>query len=131
MTWETFFLENHTQNMVQKSFPESFLKNQNWAYFWTKNLKSYTVCFYCEPSWGLLINIKTKLNTICSYPIESFFKKQKEIWNQYPCLILRMIFEEKYFSYYIPLTDQISLSGCLYFVRYWTRTYAYQEVTSC
>ena len=28
-----------------------------------------------------------------------------------------MIFEEKYFSYYILLTDQLSFSGCLYFVR--------------
>ena len=30
-----------------------------------------------------------------------------------------MIFEEKYFSCYILLPDQILLSGCLYFVRYW------------
>ena len=28
--------------------------------------------------------------------------------------ILRMIFQEKYFSNYIPLTDQISLSDCLF-----------------
>ena len=31
-------------------------------------------------------------------------------------LFLCMIFEKKYFSCYIPLPDQISLSGCLYFV---------------
>ena len=36
-----------------------------------------------------------------------------------PCLISGMIFEEKYFSGYILLIDQISLSGCLYFMRYW------------
>ena len=35
------------------------------------------------------------------------------------CLISCMIFEEKYFSGYIILTDSILLSGCLYFVRYW------------
>ena len=29
------------------------------------------------------------------------------------------IFQEKCFSYYILLTDQISLSDCLYFSRYW------------
>ena len=29
-----------------------------------------------------------------------------------------MIFEEKYFSHYIPLTDQISLSDCQYILRY-------------
>ena len=28
-------------------------------------------------------------------------------------------FQEKYFSCYILLTDQISLPGCLCFVRYW------------
>ena len=30
-----------------------------------------------------------------------------------------IIFQEKYFSCCILLTDQISLSGCLYFLRYW------------
>ena len=30
-----------------------------------------------------------------------------------------MIFEEKYFSWYILSTDHVSLSGCLYFMRYW------------
>ena len=30
-----------------------------------------------------------------------------------------MIFEEKYFSCYILLTNQISLSGFFYFVKYW------------
>ena len=33
---------------------------------------------------------------------------------------LSMIFEEKYFSRYILLPYQISLSGCPYFLRYWT-----------
>ena len=40
MTWETFFLKNHTQNVVKKLFPDSFLKNQNWAYLWIDSLKS-------------------------------------------------------------------------------------------
>ena len=30
-----------------------------------------------------------------------------------------MIFEEKYFSSYILLTDKISLPDCFYFLRYW------------
>ena len=33
--------------------------------------------------------------------------------------IFCLSFEEKYFPCYILLTDQIPLSGCLYFVRYW------------
>ena len=44
-----FFLKNHTQNVAEKLFPESFLKNQNWVYLWIDSLKFYTVCFYCMP----------------------------------------------------------------------------------
>ena len=28
MTWEIFFLKNHTQNLVEKLVPDPFLKNQ-------------------------------------------------------------------------------------------------------
>ena len=28
ITWETFFLKNHTQNVMEKLFPDTFLKNQ-------------------------------------------------------------------------------------------------------
>ena len=34
-----FSLKNHTQNVVEKLFPGSFLKNQNWAYLWINSLK--------------------------------------------------------------------------------------------
>ena len=27
LTWETFFLKNHKQNVVEKLVPDSFLKN--------------------------------------------------------------------------------------------------------
>ena len=54
------FLENHTK-MVEKLFPDIFLKNQNVAYLWINSLKLYTVCFYCIPSRGLSKYIKTKL----------------------------------------------------------------------
>ena len=45
ITWETFFLKHDTQNVVEKLVPETFLKNQNRAYFWIKSLKFYIVCF--------------------------------------------------------------------------------------
>ena len=51
--WEKFCLKNHTQNVVEKLFPDSFLKNQNWLYLWINSLKFYTVCFYCMISWVL------------------------------------------------------------------------------
>ena len=41
------------------------------------------------------------------------------LYSKFPCLIFSIIFEWKYFSCYILLIDQVSLSGCFYFVRYW------------
>ena len=77
------------------------------------------VCLYCIPSCGLSKYIEAKLQTKFFYLVENFFKKQKEVWNQCPCLIFFMIFEWKCLSCYILLTAQISLCGCLYLVRYW------------
>ena len=37
----------------------------------------HTVCFQCIPIWGLLKYTETKLQTICFYFIQHFFKKQK------------------------------------------------------
>ena len=41
------FLEKSYTDMLGKPVPDPFIKNQNWAYIWTKGLKFYTVCFYC------------------------------------------------------------------------------------
>ena len=57
------FLGNHTQNVVDNSFPDSFLKNQNWVYLWINSLKFYTVCSYCMPSWWVSKYIETKMQT--------------------------------------------------------------------
>ena len=66
--------------MVDKLFPELFLKNKNWAYLWINILKFYTVCFYCMRSWRLSKYIKAKLQTTCFYLIKSIFEKEKEVW---------------------------------------------------
>ena len=65
--WEIFFFKNHTQTVVEKLFPDTFLKIQNWAYLWINSLKGYTVCFYCMPSSGLSKYIETKLQITCFY----------------------------------------------------------------
>ena len=39
------FLKNHAQNVVEKLFPDLFLKNQK--YFWINSSNFYTVYFYC------------------------------------------------------------------------------------
>ena len=79
-------------------------------------------------------NIETKQQTACIYLIQSICIKQKEIWNQFPCLIFCMIFEEKYFCCYLLLTDQISFCNCRYFMRYWvicvSQLFVNQAVTS-
>ena len=54
---------------------------------------------------------------------EALFKKHKKVRNQSSYIILGMIFEEKYYSFYILLTDHSSLPACLYFVRYWAAMY--------
>ena len=64
---KNFFLKKHTQNILEKPFPDLFLKNWNWAYFWIISLKFYTVCFYCMPSWVLLKYIETNVQTSWSY----------------------------------------------------------------
>ena len=46
MTWETFFLKNHSQNLVENLFPDLFLKYQKWAYLWINCLKFYAVFFF-------------------------------------------------------------------------------------
>ena len=66
--------------------------------------------------------IKTNLKTFQTvdpetYSILIFYRRIRDLLFHY---ILRMISQEKYFSFYILLTDQISLSGCLCFLRYWT-----------
>ena len=44
---------------------------------------------------------------------------QKRVWKQFLHHILCMFLQEKYFSCYILLIDQISLLGCLYFFIHW------------
>ena len=113
-------MKNHTQNVMEKLVPDPFLKNENWAYLWINSLRFYTVCFYCMPSWALLKHVETKLQITLFYLILNFFKKLKEVWDR---LIFRIIFEENYFSCYILLIHQVSLSGYLYFV--YIRKYVY------
>ena len=36
---KNIFVENHTQNVLEKLFPDPYLKKQNWAYLWINNVK--------------------------------------------------------------------------------------------
>ena len=60
-------MKKQNQNVVEKLFLDPFLKNQHWAYLWTKSSKFYAVCFYCIASSGLSKYIEIKLQTTCFY----------------------------------------------------------------
>ena len=106
-----------------QTIPGPFFKNQNWVYLWINSVKFYTVCFCCMPSWGLSKFIETKLQITCFYLILRLFKKTKRGLELVPLPHFLHDFKDKYLSCYIILTDQISLSDCFYFVKYWTVVY--------
>ena len=58
---ETFFLKNHTQNVLEKLLPEAFIKNQNWAYLWINSLKFFTVSLCQVEDYRNIL----KLNAVC------------------------------------------------------------------
>ena len=97
-------------------------------------LKIYTVCFYSMASWGLSKYIESKLQTTWFHLILSFFLKIKRILELVYKPHFLHNFWRKIFSCYILLIDQISLSGCFFFVRYWTicllQLFVNQAVTS-
>ena len=79
-----------------------------------RNQQLFAFKEFCMEKWLSNIFKTTNVTKLTKAVLKSSYKVSQES----PCLIFRMIFEEKYFSGYILLTDQIPLSGCLCFVRY-------------
>ena len=75
------FVENSYTNAVKELSPDPFLKSQDWVYLWINGLKFYEICFYYMLIWGLSKYSETKLQTSCFHIKQSFFKKQKDVWN--------------------------------------------------
>ena len=76
--WETFLTKNHTQNVVEKPFPDPFQKTEiEQMSGWIYKPNFYTVCFSCRESWGLSKYFKTKLHIPYFYLMQSFFKIKK------------------------------------------------------
>ena len=77
----------------------------------------------------LYVKFQAVDSDICCFVI--FYKRVQE---QPLHHILRMIFKKRYFSFYILLSDQISLSGSIYLLRYWTiyvlQLFVVQSVTT-
>ena len=94
--------------LVEKLFPDPFLKNQNWAYVLINNLKFLQFIFVVCQVEGLSKCIEAKL-----------FYKTKTVLELVSQPHFLHDFFKKCFSCFILLTNQISLPCCLYFVRCW------------
>ena len=81
ITWEPFFFKNHSQNVVEKLFPDPFLKNQNWTYLWINNLKLDKVFFIICQLGAILIR-NCKQLALISY--KAFLKKRKRSGTSLP-----------------------------------------------
>ena len=107
-----FFKKNHTQNVVEKPFPNPFLKNQNRAYLWITYVQ---VVFIACQVQGYRSILKLSCWPLAFTSYKAFFKKKtKRVLKLVSLPHLGMIFGENYLSCCILLTDQISLSTCLY-----------------
>ena len=93
-------MENHTQNAVETLFPDPFLKNQNWAY----------ICINSRNT--LKLNCGKLAFTFC----KAFLKNKMRSGTSLPPSFSVWFLKKNICLEYWP--DQISLSGCLYFVRY-------------
>ena len=99
--------------------PSHFPKNRNGAYLWINSLEIYKVYFYCMLSWGLSKYIEIKFRPLAFTSYKAFLKNKKRSRTSVCISFCALLFEEKHFSCYILLTDQMSLPDCLCFVRYW------------
>ena len=74
---EKHFSSKIIHKLWWKLFPDSFLKNQNWAYLWINSLRFYTIFLSCNTSCQLSKYIETKLQNFFLCLIWSFLKTQK------------------------------------------------------
>ena len=105
------FLEKSYTKCDRETYPRPCSKKTNEAYLWTNSLKFYTlfiqfytlIVYQVEGYRNILkLNCRLLVFTSC----KTFFKEQR-----------RSRTKAKHFSFYMLSTDQISLSGCFYFVR--------------
>ena len=89
-----FFLEKSYTKWGRENILRPFSKKLKLSISLDQWPKLFTVSFYSMPSWGLSKYIKIKPTFTYFYLIQSFFKKQKEIWNYSPGLLFSMLFEE-------------------------------------
>ena len=70
-------MKNHTQNAVEIPFPDSFLKNPNWAYLSISSLTFHTICFYCRQVEDSRNKLKLTCRPLAFTSYEAFLKSKK------------------------------------------------------
>ena len=112
---QIFFFKNHADADVSRLVTEIFLFLKR-VYMWQVQVVYILITLYfnCPPLRNTIKTNSVKLYTIT----REICSIQKRIWDQCLHHILCMIFQEKCFSGYILLTDQISPSDCFNFWRY-------------
>ena len=117
--WETYFLKNHRQNVMEKLVPDLFWKiiinrisesiGQSFMQF---------VFIVCQVE-GYRNKLKISCKPLAFTSYQASFNNKKRSGTSLSYLIFCITFEKKCLSCYFLLIDQVSLSGCLYFAKYW------------
>ena len=128
------FFRNYVENKAGKLVPDHFLFFKKDLYQVKGSGLQLDFTIFRQPSNQHTIETNySKLHTIDS-EICSILIFQISVQKQFLQHILSMTFQQKCSSCYILLTDQISLPGSLYFLRYWSiyilQLFVDQAVTS-
>ena len=110
------FIENHIQNVVEKLVLDPFIKNQNWTLLLINSLKYLFLPYAQVKVYQNILNWSAYLLLL---PYIKLLKDKKTSGTSHPGSFSARFCEEKYFSCYILLADQIPLPDCPYFLVYW------------
>ena len=105
------FLKIHAQNMMEKLFPDPFLKNQNWVYLGINCLEFFEVCFCCILMWGLSKCSETKLQAACFYLLVSLPHFLRNFWRK--TFLLFYYINWPNFIVWLPLIREILSNMCI------------------
>ena len=112
------FIEKSYTKCGGETIPTPFYKKSKLSISLDQYSKDLYILFLLLPSRGLSNVIETKLLTNCFYllPHKALLKTKKRYGTR--MYLIFCIICEKGFCCYVLLPDQISMSGCLYFMRY-------------
>ena len=113
------FLKKLYRKEVGKLVPDHFLLFKKALYQLKASGLQLDFTIFQQSSYQDSIKTNCSKLYITDLEICSILVFQIRLWEQLLQHIVSMIFQQKCSSCYILLTNQISLAGCLYFLRYW------------